>query len=57
MAEICAKCGRKIRNPDSVDTCLGDHDDREEPVFLHDTCPCPDHGFDADREYYVREDR
>jgi hypothetical protein len=56
MTVTCHFCDRKIRNPDTADLCLGSHGPADEPLTLHDTCPCPVHAWDAEREYLVRED-
>lgn len=56
MAIKCASCERPIEGSEMVDRCLGDHPDRdedaglEEAMLLHDDCPCPVHGWDADRD-------
>lgn len=59
MGETCAHCERRIKSPETVNLCLGEHPTRPSTLeagdilTLHDSCPCPVHGWDAPREYLL----
>lgn len=45
----CEDCATNIVDPDEAVICTGDHEDLSTPI-LHEDCPCPEHGFEAERE-------
>lgn len=56
LSHECESCGAEIIDPDDAELCTGDHDDYEGDVELHVDCPCPEHGFEADREPVTEPD-
>lgn len=50
MAPTCDDCGRRIHSPEGGKCCPESHDwtGEYESVEVHVSCPCPDHGWDAD---------
>lgn len=57
MVVTCQFCNQRIQNPDTADLCVDSHERSDGPLPLHDTCPCPVHDWESNREYLVREDR
>lgn len=46
----CDACDGRIHSPGSRKVCLESHDwtGEYESVEVHVSCPCPDHGWDAE---------